>query len=102
MTLLERIQQTKTLWATVMPQGISLPDDHTFFLWVSYHSEQDVELAVTKAGKRMSKNLRQGISFDGPDAAARYCSSVLGNLAASRKNTEVGVKSATRGVDACD
>jgi hypothetical protein len=85
MTLLEQIQNRKTLWMTIMPEGVPIPNDQTFFLWISYYPEDEVEYAIIKTGKRMGKNAYQGVALDGPDAAARYCSSILKNLAAHRK-----------------
>jgi hypothetical protein len=84
MTTLDLIKTAKDLWRVAMPPSIEMPDDHVFFIWVSSHPLDDVELAITKSGRKMSNNIRFGVTLV-DNAAERYCSSILGRRAAMRR-----------------
>jgi hypothetical protein len=80
-----RLNSAKQLWASIMPPAIPVPDDHTFFIWVTGHIQVDVERAICAAAKSMAKNIYQRVVLE-EDAAARYCSSVLKNETAWRRS----------------
>jgi hypothetical protein len=95
---LDLISAAKALWRVAMPPSIEMPDDHVFFIWVSGHQFDDVELAITKSGRKMSNNIRFRITLV-DKAAERYCSSILGRRAAMRRER---VKSVARGSNSND
>lgn len=83
MNALEQLDYIKRLWVASMPPGISTPADYTLISWIDNTETRQLERVVIQTGKKMSKNFTNGTPLV-PDAAARYCSSVLAHYRRNR------------------
>jgi len=98
---LDRLREAKELWVAAMPKECPPPGDFEFLLWLDVFPTELIEFAIMRTSKKMRMNLREGIRLI-PQAAQRYCTSVLTNRMKQRDDraddrADVGVKSATRG-----
>jgi hypothetical protein len=85
MNTLEQIDYIKRLWATAMPPGIATPSDDTFATWVVTTDARELEPTILRVGRKMAKNMSQGIAVE-PNAAAKYCSSVFKHYLRARRD----------------
>ena len=74
--ILDRLKVFTELWTKTMPSQVAVPPDSTFIGWLGDYSDDEVQMAVLRTGKKMSKKLRDGLVIEETDAA-RYCSAVL-------------------------
>ena len=79
-----QVQSLRTLWSSIMPSSIPVPDGNTFFLWITNHRLQDITDAILRTAKKMSRNIHQGIPPI-ENGAAKYCSSILGHRKSVRR-----------------
>ena len=86
MNALEKLDLAKALWLKAMPVECPLPDDWEFLLWVERYASDLVETGIIRSAKKMRLNLRAKRTLM-PQAAQRYCTSVMTNL--SRTHQEL-------------
>jgi hypothetical protein len=79
---LNKLAAVKSLWVAAMPTPCPLPEDFEFLLWLDVFPTTAIEYAVLRTAKKMRLNLRQRIPLV-PNAAQRYCTSVLKNYGKS-------------------
>src|SRR4029077_813893 len=75
---LDRLHSVKELWFAAMPKECPPPEDFEFLLWLDVFPTELIEFAIMRTSKKMRLNLRDGIRLI-PNAAQRYCTSVLTN-----------------------
>jgi hypothetical protein len=80
---LDKLNAMKTLWTAAMPPECSLASDFDFLFWAETYSTSDIESAIVRTAAKMRLNVRAGIELV-PQAAQRYCSSVLANKVKGR------------------
>lgn len=77
MNLLQKIDNTRSAWALLMP-NISVPTDTWLAKWCAGYGEDAIERAIL----RTSRKFRDG---GAPELAHRYCSATLRHLATEGK-----------------
>lgn len=80
MSLLQRIESTRTTWALLMP-NISPPTDTWLAKWTAGYSEAAIERALL----RTSRKFRDGVA---PELAHRYTSATLRHLTTDTQSPE--------------
>ncbi len=76
--------EMQALWAAVMPPAAGPLDDYMLFVWMSDNPVEDIQMAITNTGGKMTRNVANGVAIDAKDAE-KYASSILHHRRAWRR-----------------